>query len=94
MKNAKEGKWESFPVCSVCNHKMNKNQKMNSYGVCPYCGHDSESTICDTYNVILKKIWNEPIWKFWAKNRFSFVGRDGRSKKWMNMEEDKNRNAP
>lgn len=64
---------------------MSNHEKMYSHGVCPYCGNDNNSTICDTYNVILKEISYTPWWKFWDKYCLEHIGANEKSKKWLKL---------
>jgi hypothetical protein len=62
--------------------RINEYKVMYNNGICPHCGYDSDGTICDTYNAIIKKIDHSPWWRLWERD-VSFVGKDEKSKEYL-----------
>ena len=50
-----QSKWHGITKCDKCRNTLTINEVIHSIGICPHCGHDSESTICDYYNVIVRR---------------------------------------
>jgi PHP family Zn ribbon phosphoesterase len=59
----RKSKWYKIMTCSKCKYRLTHNEKMHSGGVCPYCGLDDASTMCDTVNVIARKIKHHKWWE-------------------------------
>lgn len=78
----RESNWYVIHVCKKCEKRLSNNQRIYSRGVCPKCGNSSNSTICNTVDVIVKKVKNHPWWRFWNKEVY-FIGRDEFSESWI-----------
>jgi hypothetical protein len=76
-----KGKWYSIKICTTCKSKLTESQRTQS-GICPYCVNDSMTNICDTENVLLRKVNKSPWWKFF-KRKIKYEGRNAFSKDWL-----------
>ncbi len=54
------GKWEYYCVCSKCDEALTRNTIYHGGGVCPHCGYDADSTICDSKNIVRRKVYTQP----------------------------------
>lgn len=80
-----ESNWYGIDVCVECDKKLSDRQRGYSGGICPFCGHNSYGTFCITNTVIAKEIKhnNKKWWQFWKKRKFTYIGKDEFSQKWL-----------
>jgi predicted RNA-binding Zn-ribbon protein involved in translation (DUF1610 family) len=82
MTKVRVSDWYSFDVCVNCHSRLSNHIKMHSKGVCPKCGNNSNSTIIDTYKVILQELKHHPWWRFWNK-KYTYRGAGELSINWL-----------
>ena len=78
----RKGDWYRITVCPKCQNRLSNRIHLYSDGICPKCGRDSNGTICETNNIIIRKIKHHPWWRFWDK-KFTYEGRNELSKNWL-----------
>jgi hypothetical protein len=79
----KVGNWYAKDVCIKCHSALNSRDKMYSRGTCPYCGNSNDSTVCDTYKVVIRKVTIIPFLLLPWKRKVSYVGANDRSNAWL-----------
>ncbi len=85
--NMKKGNWYSLNICTVCSVRI--HNRSDHSGICPHCGHDSNSTVCQTDKVIIRKIKHDkPWWMIWKKRKVTYEGKNDLCKKWLITVED------
>ena len=72
-------KWFKIQICMECEERIYYNDVMNNSGICPHCGNNSKNTICDTLDVIIRRIYTGP----WYNRKFILEGKDSFSKEWI-----------
>ncbi len=79
----RESYWYLINVCNTCDNRLNREDIYRNNGVCPKCGVNSNSSICNTKGIILKKISHHKWWNFWNK-KYTYIAKDEISHKWLN----------
>lgn len=82
MSKIRISNWYGIDVCIRCQRRLDDSEMMHRGGVCPKCGYNSNSTVCNTYKVVLREYKHYSWWEFW-KNKRTYEGENEFSKEWL-----------
>jgi hypothetical protein len=55
--------WYRIYMCG--DHELSRDTVMYSGGVCPICGKNSNSTVCHTQRIAVRRVYHRPWYIFW-----------------------------
>lgn len=78
----RKSKWYPITLCTKCEQRIYSDDVAGRMGICPNCGHDSDSTVCDVTNVIVREIKHYK-WYALTNRKKSWEGANPFSIKWL-----------
>lgn len=70
--------WHGVRVCSECYVHLNNGIYYYNHGICPFCGHNSNGTICDSFDAIYRKVFTyiPQWWQIWKEREYFIEAKD------------------